>query len=270
MHSSLPCAMRVQSKQNTKHILSSVAIAAVFICWTLIILPCTLLIAALHKLWPAAMHNANRRYIWFYGYSMLFFLRPWLPVRMGNPGLAVRYPRSIIVPNHQSFLDIYLLGAQRQSNLCLVTKSWPYRLLFFFAPTMRSAGYIDAESLPAEEVEKLCLERLQEGATLVIFPEGRRTRDGSLGRFYSGAFRLALHAQAPVLPLLIRNTFHIFPPGSKTFTPMTVEMAFLDPVFPQGFATDSLPHRAMMRHVRAQFLRHLHQPVTSPMMEDNV
>jgi 1-acyl-sn-glycerol-3-phosphate acyltransferase len=203
------------------------------------------------------MCNANRKYIWFYGHSMLFFLRPWLPVRMCNPGLAVRYPRAIIAPNHQSFLDIYLLGAQNQSNVCLITKNWPYRLLFFFAPTMRSAGYINAESLSPEELEELCLQRLQEGATLVIFPEGRRTRNGSLGRFYSGAFRVAVRAQIPVLPLLIKNTFHIFPPGSKTFVPAPIEMEFLDPVFPRAFAVELLPHRAMMRHVRAQFLQHL-------------
>ena len=258
--------MRVPSRQNAKHIVSSLAIAAVFICWTIINLPCMLLIAALHRLWPAAMCTASRKCIWIYGHSMLFLLRPWLPVRMRNPGLAVRYPRSIIVPNHQSFLDIYLLGAQNQANICQITKSWPYRLLFFFAPTMRSAGYIDAENLPADDFEELCLQRLQEGATLTIFPEGRRTRDGSLGRFHSGAFRVAVRAQVPVLPLLIKNTFRIFPPGSRTFTPALIEMKFLDPVFPRDFADELLPHRAMMRHVRTQFLHHLHTPT----MEDGL
>jgi 1-acyl-sn-glycerol-3-phosphate acyltransferase len=246
--------------------LSSIAIAAVFICWTILILPCTLLIAALHWLWPTATCNANRKYIWFYGYTTLFFLRPWLPVRMRNPDLAVRHPRSIILPNHQSFLDIYLLGAQHQANVCMVTKNWPYRLLFFFAPTMRSAGYIDAESLSAEEFEERCLQRLHEGATLVIFPEGSRTRNGTLGRFRSGAFRVAVRAHIPVLPLVIKNTFRIFPPGSKTFAPESVEMAFLDPVFPQNFAHELLPHRTMMRYVKSQFLHHL----CNPTMEEHV
>jgi 1-acyl-sn-glycerol-3-phosphate acyltransferase len=68
---------------------------------------------------------------------------------------------------------------------------------------------------------------------------------------------VAVQAQVPVLPLLIKNTFPIFPPGSKTFTPAPIDMAFLDPVFPQTFAGELLPHRAMMRSVRAQFLQHL-------------
>ena len=262
MHSSLPCVMRAQSRLDNKHIVSSLAIAAVFLCWTILVLPCTLLVAVLHRFWPAAMGSASRRIIWLYGRITFFFLRPWLPVHIRNPRLPLRYPRAIIVPNHQSFLDIYLLGMLSQSNLCQITKNWPYKLLFFFAPTMRSAGYIDAESLPAGDVEELCLQRLQEGATLVIFPEGRRTRNGSLGRFHSGAFRVAMRAQAPVLPLLIKNTFRIFPPGSKTFSPEPIEMAFLDPVFPQDFAAALLPHRAMMRHVRTQFLQDLHNATT--------
>jgi 1-acyl-sn-glycerol-3-phosphate acyltransferase len=67
-----------------------------------------------------------------------------------------------------------------------------------------------------------------------------------------------MRAQAPVLPLLIKNTFHILPPGSKIFAPALIEMEFLAPVFPQDFVTAFLPHRAVMRHVRTQFLQHLH------------
>ncbi|MDR0466639.1 MAG: 1-acyl-sn-glycerol-3-phosphate acyltransferase [Deltaproteobacteria bacterium] len=241
---------------------STLAIAAVFVCWTIIALPCALPTVVLHGLWPSVMRRANRRLIWLYGRIALFFLRPWMPVRMGRPDLAVRLPRSIILPNHQSFLDLYLLSAQNQPNVCMVTKGWPFRLLFFFAPSMRGAGYVNAEALSPKAVEELCLQRLQEGATLVIFPEGRRSRDGSLGRFHSGAFRVAVKAQVPVLPLLIRNTFRIFPPGGKSFSPAPIEMEFLDPVHPQDFAAELLPHRAMLRRARALFLPHLQSLTT--------
>ena len=249
--------MRAPSRQNNRHIAAGLAIAAVFLCWTLLVLPYALLLAGVSSLRPAAMRGMNRKGIQLYARALLFFLRPWLPVHIHKPDAAVRLPRSIILPNHQSFLDLYLISVQDQAHVCFVTKSWPYRLLFFFAPSMRAAGYIDAERLPPGDVEDLCLQRLQEGATLVIFPEGRRTRDGSLGRFHSGAFRVAVRAQVPVLPLVIKNTFHIFPPGSTIFTPAPIEMAFLEPVFPRDFAGELLPHRAMMRHVRARFLQHL-------------
>ena len=248
--------MKESSRRNS-NIVSNIAIGAIFVCWTIVILPCTLCIAALHAVFPRSMCAANRRYIWFYGRSMLFLLRPWLPVHMRKPRIAVEYPASIVVCNHQSFLDIYLLGAQDQANVCLATKSWPFRLLFFFAPTMRSAEYIDAESLTTEQVEDQCLDRLRSGATLVVFPEGSRTRTGALGKFRAGAFHIAVRAGRPVLPLLIHNSFQVFPPGSKGFNPATIHMEFLDPVWPQDFAEELLPHRAMMRHVRNLYVKHL-------------
>lgn len=239
------------------NIVSNIAISAIFICWTIVILPMTLCIAVLHAVFPRTMCSANRRYIWLYGRSTLFLLRPWLPVRMRNSQMAVEHPGSVVVCNHQSFLDIYLLAAQDQANVCLITKSWPFRLLFFFAPTMRSAEYIDAESLPTEQVEAQCLERLRDGATLVVFPEGSRTRTGALGKFRSGAFHVAVKAGRPVLPLLIHNSFQVFPPGGKGFYPATIHMEFLDPVWPQTFSEELLPHRAMMRHVRNLYVKHL-------------
>ena len=248
--------MKEQSRRISNTV-QNIAISAIFVFWTIIILPLTLCIAALHTIFPRAMCAANRRYIWLYGRSTLFLLRPWLPVRMRNARMAVEYPGSIVVCNHQSFLDIYLLAAQDQANVCLITKSWPFRLLFFFAPTMRSAEYIDAESLPAEQVETQCLDRLRGGATLVVFPEGSRTRTGVLGKFRSGAFHVAVKAGRPVLPLLIHNSFQVFPPGGKGFTPATIHMEFLDPVWPIDFAGELLPHRAMMRHVRSLYVKHL-------------
>lgn len=246
-----------EPSKRISNLVSNIAISAIFVFWTILILPLTLCIAALHTGFPRPMCTANRRYIWLYGRSTLFLLRPWLPVRIRNPRMSVEYPGSIVVCNHQSFLDIYLLAAQDQANVCLMTKSWPFRLLFFFAPTMRSAKYIDAESLPAEHVEALCLESLRDGATLVVFPEGRRTRTGALGKFRSGAFHAAVKSGRPVLPLLIHNSFQVFPPGGKGFHPAPIHMEFLDPVWPQAFAEELLPHRAMMRHVRELYVKHL-------------
>ncbi|MBQ9452889.1 MAG: 1-acyl-sn-glycerol-3-phosphate acyltransferase [Desulfovibrio sp.] len=243
--------------EKCSRILSSAVIYAIFILWTLFLYPCVIGMAIVHKLSLHGVQAVCRRNIWRYGRSMLFWLHPWLPVSLRNDDLAVQHPASILVCNHQSFLDIYLLGAQQQSNLCLVTKHWPFHLLFFFAPAMRSAGYIDAENLPAEEVEAVCLQRLREGATLVIFPEGHRTRTGALGRFHVGAFHLAMQSGRPVLPLLVHNSFNVFPPHGKLFHPMRIRMEFLQAVYPRDFAATPLPHRAMMRYVRQLYATQL-------------
>lgn len=242
--------------------LAHVCMVCVLCAWSLLILIPVWLLAppalALQKWhyrpkWAALA----RHFITGYGRGMLFLWRPWMPVLVQNADLARATGPCIIVANHQSSLDPYLLGAQTEANLCLVSKTWPYRLLFFFAPAMRLAGYVDVESLPALAAEEICLRRLREGATLVFFPEGRRTRDGALGRFYAGAFALAVKANVPVVPLLIHNSRAVFPAGGRFFTPAPVHMRMLPAQHPTDFAHADLPHRALMRSVRNDFVQHL-------------
>ncbi len=232
--------------------LANGAIMAIFALWTLLVLPISWLLTPFLRRSPAGQ-RAMRRFIWWYGRVMLSLLRPWIPVSMGRPALARPWQRCIIICNHQSFLDIYLLGAQTRSDICLVSKGWPYKLLFFFAPAMRAAGYINVEELSPEQLEAVCQQRLREGTALVFFPEGSRSRNGSLGRFHAGAFLLAVRAGVPLCPLLIHNSFAVFPPGCKHFSPGRIFMQFLDPVFPAAFAQESLPHRSMLRQVRALY-----------------
>ncbi len=237
--------------------------AALFVFWTLCILPIGLGAAGLAFLFslrakrPVWLEEGARRFITFYGRGMLFLLRPWMPVYIRHGAMAQEQGPCVLVVNHQSFLDLYLLGAQAQSNLCLVSKSWPYKKLFFFAPIMRLAGYIDAEALPAQEVARLCLLRLQQGATVVFFPEGTRSKDGKLQKFHVGAFALACEAKVPVVPMLIKNAWQVFPRGAKFFKPRLIEMQLLAPVDWQKFAHEDLPHRALSRYVRQLFMQHL-------------
>lgn len=246
--------------------LANAGIIIAFLLWTLAVLPWGLLaaLAALPLLWggtPPALQRLARRCITAYGRGTLFWLRPWLPVRIESPHIAAASAPCVIVANHQSFMDLYLLGAQSEANLCLVSKAWPYRLLFFFAPIMRLAGYVNVETLTPEAVEAVCLERLAQGATLVIFPEGQRTRDGALGRFRAGAFALACKAQVPVVPMIMENSFAVFPAGARRFTPAPLRLRLLAPVLPQDFADAPLPHRAMLRHVRELYLQNLQPPI---------
>lgn len=237
-----------------ERLFANIWIFSAFFFWTGLCLPFGLLFGALAALsGTSRMREAVRRLNTLYGRVQIRLLWPWLRVDVRGRHMAVENSKSIIVANHQSLMDIFLLGMQGQDNLCLVSKSWPYRLLFFFSPLMRAAGYIDAERLGHEDVEELCLQRLGEGATLVVFPEGRRTRTGRLGRFHAGAFRVACRAGVPVIPFVFINTFAMIPPGAKSFTPGTARLRVLEPVFPHAFAGELLPHRSMMRHVQTLF-----------------
>ena len=267
-----PAAFRAGLRAMVMRVCANAAIAAAFLVWTVLVLPWglvpALILSLLAELRAGSSSDSGpgprsrfqkyaRVFVAFYGRGVLFLLRPCIPVTVSNAQAAVQAGPCIITPNHQSFLDLYLLGAQAQADLCLVSKHWPYRLLFFFAPVMRLAGYVDVEILRPEELENQCLERLRQGSTLVVFPEGRRTRDGALGRFHVGAFVLACKAGVPVVPMVIHNSRAVFPVGAKAFTPAAVRIDMLDPVYPQDFAAADMPHRAMQRRVRELFARQL-------------
>lgn len=193
---------------------------------------------------------------WAYGRIALWLIRPFIKIRCINPQGAKHLGSCILVCNHQSILDLYLLSAQDCRQPCPVTKSWPFKLLFPFAPGMLAAGYVQVEGRTAQEVHAQCRQRLSEGAALVFYPEGRRSRDNTLGKFHAGAFKLALEENVPIVPIVIRNSGKAIRPGSLVLEPCPVEMELLPPIMPEGFAAfrcQSIPHRALLRYVRGLY-----------------
>src|SRR3954451_8416336 len=112
----------------------------------------------------------------------------------------------ILASNHRSFLDPFVVGAWLGRPVFFVAKKelfdrrvagWFLNCLGAF-PIRR--GESDEESV---ETAKQILER---GDALVIFPEGTRIREGSLGRAKRGVGRLALETGAPVVPVAVHGT----------------------------------------------------------------
>ncbi len=98
---------------------------------------------------------------------------------------------------------------------------------------MRTAGDIplsrgDRDSARAA-IEQMRA-RLTQGASVIVFPEGTRSADGSLAPFREGAFRLALELGIDVVPLAIRGTETALPKHSLTFSPTTATVTVLPPV----------------------------------------
>jgi len=71
---------------------------------------------------------------------------------------------------------------------------------------------------------------LKEGNSFFAFPEGTRSRDGSLAGFKKGVFVMAIKAGAPVVPVSIRNSRAIQPPGRYGIRPGPVEVMFHEPI----------------------------------------
>ncbi len=86
--------------------------------------------------------------------------------------------------------------------------------------------------------------RLQQGHCFAVFPEGHRSRDGRLGEFYAGAFRLAIEAQVPVVPVVSRGLRNLCPAREWRFRPGKVDVIFGEPISTEGMTEGDLDRLA--------------------------
>jgi 1-acyl-sn-glycerol-3-phosphate acyltransferase len=122
---------------------------------------------------------------------------------------------------------------------------------------MRRGGHISinrASTTEAVESLRRAAQEIQPGVSVFLFPEGTRTRDGSLQPFKKGGFRVALQTRLPVVPVTITGTRQVLPRDSLVFRPGPVEM-YLDAPIPTAPLTDAdLP--SLMRQVRDAMAKH--------------
>jgi 1-acyl-sn-glycerol-3-phosphate acyltransferase len=106
---------------------------------------------------------------------------------------------TLVLANHPSYIDVVALLSRMPNADCVVkSEHWNNPV---FGGAVRAAGYIRNDS-PESVIEK-CSQTVQKGGTLIIFPEGTRTKPDQPMRFMRGAAHIALRSNANILPVTI-------------------------------------------------------------------
>ncbi len=138
----------------------------------------------------------------------------------------------ILMSTHNSHFDIPVLMLEVPRQFRIVAKKSLFKIPIF-GWIMTLAGYV---SVDRENQQKAfnsldnAAVLVKEGMPLLIFPEGTRSPDGSLGSFKKGGFVLALKAGVPIIPVVIEGTFHVLPKTTWHITPGPVTCTFGKPI----------------------------------------
>jgi 1-acyl-sn-glycerol-3-phosphate acyltransferase len=148
----------------------------------------------------------------------------------------------VLVANHTSIADIVLCF------LLFRQFKWVSKTSVFRAPflgwNMWLCRYVPLVRGDAESIQRMlaaCRRWLDRGMSIMMFPEGTRSKDGQVKPFKHGAFTLALEAGVPVVPIAIHGGHALIPKHGQTFaTRADLLVEVLDPVSPDGHDAASL------------------------------
>jgi 1-acyl-sn-glycerol-3-phosphate acyltransferase len=148
----------------------------------------------------------------------------------GNP----RRPY-VVVSNHESFADILLIS-HLPWEMKWLSKAELFRIPFL-GWMMQLAGDVPIKrgfGPSAVEAMARCREILADRVSVMIFPEGTRSTTSEMLPFKDGAFRLAIDAGVPILPLALHGTGTALPKRDWLFGRSTAEVRVLEPVETSG------------------------------------
>lgn len=163
--------------------------------------------------------------------------------RLRLSGVHIANPRHpyVVVSNHESFADILLI-----SNLPWEMK-WLSKAELFRIPLlgwmMRLAGDVPIRrgfGPSAVEAIEQCRRILRNHVSVMIFPEGTRSTTGRMLPFKDGAFRLAVEAGVPVLPLVVAGSGTALPKRGWKMGRSDAEVRVLEPVPTEGLTADDV------------------------------
>jgi 1-acyl-sn-glycerol-3-phosphate acyltransferase len=146
----------------------------------------------------------------------------------------------VFMANHASSLDIWTVFLVVPRRIRMLAKKQLARIpLFGWGMWAGRFIFIDRQNaVAARRSIDEAGRRIHDGESVLIFPEGTRTRDGTLGPFKKGGFHLAVKAGVPIVPVALRGTGRLMPPGSFLLRAGTVTAILGQPIPTQGLSDE--------------------------------
>ena len=150
----------------------------------------------------------------------------------------------VFVANHQGFFDIFALSGFLPVQIRWVAKSSLFKIPFV-GWAIAASGYIPVvrgDRKKSYQAFVATIEKLKAGNSIVIFPEGTRSEDGTIGPFKKGGLLLSVRSGAPLVPVTLLGTGNIIKKGSGIIRPGRIQIVISPPIPSQAVAEEKEEH----------------------------
>ena len=189
-----------------------------------------------------------------------YAVKPWAKTNLWAGGIKLdvegieNLPKEpcIIMFNHQSALDILAYMSILPIDWRAIMKKEVGQIPFIGWVSRLSGHYLvarDGSSSDTKEVKKI-VNKIRSGPSVVVAPEGTRSKDGNLLPFQKGGFLIAVMARVPVVPMVIAGGLKLLSKGSRRANPGTMKIRILPPI-----STEDLPKGREGREILMQTVR---------------
>ena len=193
-----------------------------------------------------------------WGKFILFFTG----VRYSVKGLENLDPKDsyIFACNHASGYDIPLAFAGLPYWLISIAKI-ELESVFILGWVMKTAGHIFVDRKKSESalvsLEKSKISLINNPRSILLFPEGTRSDDGSIRKFKTGGLMLSLDTKIPIVPVAYKGTFEMLKKDSWSVSNHPLEICIGKPIYPEKYSADS--RMKLAEDVRSQVIKLLDQ-----------
>lgn len=192
---------------------------------------------------------------WARGWSRTLAWGAGIDVRVESTDAARAVPAAIFMANHTSAADIIVLFIALARDVRFVAKKELFWVPFL-GWSMWLAGFIPVDRENKEKAREAFDEigkKLRKGVSILVFPEGTRSRNGRLGAFKKAGFLLAMRTGLPIVPVGISGARAVLGADGVLIRRGTIAVRVGDPVPPDGY--DFARRAEYVEKVRAEIAR---------------
>lgn len=155
----------------------------------------------------------------------VLYTNPFVSKKIINQGNETFKKPAVIIANHTSFLDILAIG-MLYPKLIFLVNDWVYNSPIF-GKAVQLAGFYPVSNGIEKGLEHL-KKKIEQGYSLIAFPEGTRSDTNKIKRFHKGAFYLAEQFELDIIPILIHGNSEVLPKGSFIIKDGSITIKILD------------------------------------------